>query len=139
MISAKLKINIKKRVASSEISLIINEKFNITSLCSKKLSSYKILNKNEFPFCEEGISLVLSFSKPVKNFSFFIEYTLNTSKIGTWGVNKITRNYTELGLYAPWYPYIPNEEVVYDLKISTKNDYQVTSIGQMKMENGKYY
>jgi len=137
MISAKLKVKMKRKAASSIVNFIINKKLNVTSLSCSNLNSYKILSKNKFPFCEEGNTLNLNFLKPITNISFDIEYILNTSKIGTWGVNKITYQYTELGLYTPWYPYIPNKNVVYNLEILTKNNYQVTSIGQMKMKNGK--
>ncbi len=137
-LSANLTISVESNTKVDEFTFIINKNFEIESINCEKLKNFEIRKQCSFPFAEEGNELILNLLNNTNNLIFSIQYSLSTSKIGSWGVNKITNNYTELGLYTPWYPYIPNQLVLYDLKILMKNDYQLTSLGSIFVKKGKY-
>lgn len=137
-LSAKLTIDVEFNKNINEVTFIINKGFDIEFIQCDKMKNFEIRNHCSFPFAEEGHELVIKLFNKTSKLTVDVNYSLNTSKIGSWGVNRITYNYTELGLYTPWYPYIPNKLVSYDLKLLMKNDYQLTSLGNLFIEKGKY-
>jgi hypothetical protein len=137
-LTAKLNIKFFLSKKTNSVKFLINKKCNISSVLVEDLSSYEVIKQNDFPFCEEGNFLILKFVKPKKILNVSIMYSLTTSKIGTWGVNKITNSYTELGLYTPWYPFIPNVDVTYKIKVLGKNSYKIASIGTIEHAKGNY-
>lgn len=137
-LSANLTIDVSLSSAFDELLLIINKRFNIKSIDCSNLDSYIVKKTCDFPFIEEGNELRIKLINKTKKISFSIKYDLTTSKIGSWGVNQISFDYTELGLYTPWYPFVPNQLVTYNLEVLMRNKYQLTSLSNITFNKGRY-
>jgi hypothetical protein len=133
-LSGSLQISVSTNQEKQEHKFIIQKSISIKGLECAGLIKYKTLQGNNNPFMEDAKTIVLYFDKPVKEFSFILFYNLKFAINGKWETNRITRDWTELGIYAPWYPYFNNAKVTYELTINIVGDYELISIGDLKKE-----
>lgn len=65
-----------------------------------------------------------------------VAYSGQIGRVTEWEINRITREWVELGLYSPWFPLVPDgQDVVhldYDLEVTLEGDYHV--VGAQRIE-----
>ncbi len=69
-----------------------------------------------------------------------LAYAGQVGRVTEWQINRITREWVELGLYSPWFPLVPDgPDVVrleYDLEVTVAGDYHV--VGAQRIEGSRW-
>ncbi len=136
-LSSNLIIKVSSAKKAFKHKFILQKSVVINSLDAKDLKEYRLLAGNNNPFMEDAKTVELVFSEQVQDFELNISYCLRFKINGKWETNRITPNWTELGLYSPWYPYFDKALVTYRLTIDIIDNYELISIGALS-KNKKY-
>jgi len=55
-----------------------------------------------------------------------------------WGVNQLTEDWIELGLYSAWFPLFPAGDFGFDIRIDLPEDYRVSGAGTLSRQDSQW-
>lgn len=89
------------------------------------------------PFITEGNTLTVRFGEPAaattrRRLTFV--YGGCPGVMTNWQTNRVTAEWVELGLYAPWFPYQPDEQFTYEVAVTAEGGYAV--LGSVPVAHG---
>jgi len=120
---------------ASTLEFWLHRDLKITELCGANIDSYVCENGEvTMPWMTEAVALKIKLKHPVSQddqVSFSINYSGCLGIITEWETNRLTPEWVELGLYAPWFP-LPtgNALFTYELVISVSPaSYDLVSSG----------
>ncbi|MEJ2636551.1 MAG: hypothetical protein P8184_14815, partial [Calditrichia bacterium] len=95
-----------------------------------------------FPFVPEAGTLTLHFSKPFRKGEIVLLHFRYAGKIGIlskWKNNRVTADWIELGLYAPWFPFMPQmTDITYRIKLHTAPGDRIFGPGRISDAEGNW-
>lgn len=94
------------------------------------------------PFAPEarGIDLTMGDSSENAVHTVTFKYHGRLGITSAWEVNRISPNWTELGLYTPWYPLsAPMQNAVFSVELHLPPQYALLSTGQTVEKNGCWF
>ena len=147
-----LKLDVKKQLLDANVDLtyyvekdqadsltfLLHRNFSIETLTCNNLVKYtfNIEDTSRFPFTPEAGMLTIYLSKPLQKgeaLKINLQYAGKIGIVSQWGVNRITEEWIELGMYTPWFPYQPEiENLTYQVDVAINPEYQVIGMGKTK-------
>ncbi|WP_234122679.1 M1 family aminopeptidase [Clostridium hydrogenum] len=143
--TANLKINPKKHFISADISLdyyfkdndineitfYIYKDIKVENITSPDIKKYEVstIVSDWSPFILESKSIKITLKRPFncnEKINLKFQYSGNIEILNSSNVNRISEEWTELGLYSPWFPLTQNmEPALFNVIIDISNNYTV--------------
>lgn len=117
-----------KEDAIKELFLYIHKDITMESIVCDELASYEVGKElaEWSPFIAESKRITIRFNKPLlKGEKVDIKFNYNgyINKVGEAGINRITNDWIELGIYSAWFPLTEGfEKAWFNVKISLEDD-----------------
>lgn len=112
----------------------------LDSVTGEYVRGYEFGGKSDFPFAPEGGALGVDLAESEgreQEIQFRYHGQLG---ILAWGVNRITPEWSELGLYTPWFPLpTPSRDGTFAVKLRLPPGFQLVSSGKVRQEEGFSY
>lgn len=131
-ISLTTKLNYHCRFVNlNEIKLYLHKDLNVEYITCNKPITYEVdkLISNWCPFIVESKAIKISFNENIsenESVDFIFKYSGYLDITSPSGVNRLTSNWIELGLYTPWFPLTANfEPSLFNVCINIENGYNV--------------
>lgn len=127
---AKLIYNCKTKELK-ELNLYIHKDIEVEYInCDKEISYQISKNVSDWcPFILESKSIKIAFKKNLnldEKINIEFKYKGYLDIINPYGVNRLTKEWIELGIYTPWFPLIDTLEVLkFNVKIDIDSGYEV--------------
>jgi len=126
----------KERVDS--LTFYLHRNLSIETLTCKNLVEYTFNTEEPcaFPFTPEAGTLTIYLSKPLQKseaLQINLQYVGKIGVVTQWEINRITKEWIELGMYTPWFPYQPAiENFTYLVDVKIDPEYQIIGMGKTK-------
>lgn len=153
-----LKLDVKKQLLDSNVDLtyyaeqdqvdsltfLLHRNFSIQTLTSNNLAKYTFntTEPSSFPFTPEAGTLTIYLSKPLQKgeaLRINLQYAGKIGIVTQWGINRITEDWIEIGMYAPWFPYRPEiENLTYQVDVKIDPEYQVIGMGKIRKKDDRW-
>lgn len=93
---------------------------------------------SDIRYMPDATRYALIIDQPEENtVNLHLNYSGRITEWNQWSASVIGRDWTEMGLYFPWYPYNPAfNPITYDVKVNHDPEYQTFMIGNEKKEEG---
>jgi hypothetical protein len=120
----------------------LHQNLRVESLTGPNIQDFAFgaVDLSLYPFTPEARILNVRLKKPlVTGGQLHIEmaYSGQIGIVGDWETNRITEEWVELGLYAPWFPYHPDlSGIGFDITLKIDDAYQVVSNGHTVKQAG---
>ena len=153
--SAKLRVDVKHQHIDSEVNLeycnkdrsralkfYVHENLEIEDIQCQGLKSYKVGEKVEdwCPFILESKLVELFFDDSIMNTEVLqlkFKYHGHINVVSKYGMNRLTPEWIELGLYTPWFPLHESmDKALFSIEIDITEGYEVINAVKQK---GKYF
>lgn len=97
--------------------------------------------QSPFQFAPEAAALTVRFTEPVpaaevRCIKFC--YAGRPGITSQWQVNRLTPEWVELGLYTPWFPFLPEEEFSSRVTVRIDADYGLVGLGVCERRDGSW-
>lgn len=135
---------IHPQATADSIVFLLYKYFAIQSLEGENIRDYHFdtTSASPFPFTPKAGRLVLRLKKPMaqdERINFSIKYAGNIEPDSDWKINRITEDWVELGMYAPWFPFNPElKDLAFEVGVKTAGDYKVVGNGSVYNKNGSW-
>lgn len=113
-----------------ELHFYIYKDLQVESVICDRKFTYEISNQiaNWNPFVLESKLIKINLAEPIHEgfmrISFQYKGFLNI--VSEYGVNRLSKNWIELGLYTPWFPLAENlDEALFNVKLEIDDEYEV--------------
>lgn len=120
---------------SSTIQFYLHKQMEIASLSGPDVASFRFDKEtpSSIPYFPMGRLLEIELKQPLKAgqaTQINIEYDGYLTQWPEWSPNIITKEWTEIGLYLPWYPYNPaHGDFLFDMAVTAPAGYTIASFG----------
>lgn len=127
-----------------EIVFYIHKDINIEEIICNEMDTFDVSEGIEewSPFVLESKKIKLVLKKPLlKDDKLNIKFKYNgyINTVTKYGINRITEDWIELGVYTPWYPLTKRmEESLFKVEISIDSEYIILSSGSVEKHNNKW-
>jgi len=121
-----------------DVVFYLHKQFSIKEVNGRLVSGFHFDREGKSPasYFPEGRSVKIQFSRPLRkeeSTTLHFVYEGVITEWPSWSANVITKDWVEIGLYLPWFPY--NEEYgdfTFKVKVKIDPQFQVCSYGQAK-------
>ena len=145
-----LKIDIEKQLLESDTRLsylcrlpstedlyfYIHKDMEVEEIISDRKVSYEVGSKiaEWSPFVLESKQLKLTFDEPIlkdERVDIRFKYKGQIDTVTKYEVNRLTKEWIELGIYTPWFPLHESmEQVLFDVRVYVDSEYKVINAKQ---------
>lgn len=135
-VTGKLLIN-KSKDSLNQLSFYLHKEMDIKSFTINQKSDFKRdTSKSDNRFMPQASKLYLKKESPVaegENIEIDFSYSGKLTALPEYFANIISPEWTEIGLYYPWFPYNPElKPFTYRLAVETDPSYKVFSLGKIE-------
>ncbi|HBK86725.1 MAG TPA: hypothetical protein DDZ53_11920 [Firmicutes bacterium] len=131
-LQAVAKLIISPKVRTEALTFLLHRDLTISQLQAPMLSTWQSAGKSTFPFTAEAINWELKFAPalmPDTTYELIFHYSGQLLGM-PWGVNRLTPEWIELGLYLPWFPWNPDGGLLtYEVNVQIDPKYSVVGAG----------
>lgn len=127
---------------TDSLTFLLHRSLSVKALTCNNLVKYTFNRKtpSPFPFTPEAGLLIVYLSKPLQKgeaIRINLQYVGKIGIVTQWGINRITEDWIELGMYTPWFPYWPEiKNLTYQVDVKIDPEYQVIGMGRItKMDD----
>ena len=124
---------------TGHFTFLLHRGLELESVIGEDVSHWEYLDESSGSFSPEARQIRVdleSLRGAGEAIRLSVAYSGQIGCIMEWEVNRITREWVELGLYSPWFPLVPDGQNVvhleYDLEVTVEGDYQV--VGAQRIE-----
>lgn len=131
-------------VPCDSLVFLLHRNLQIESLECPDLHHYAFRTEgpSPFPFIPKAGTLTLLLTKPLERGQALEIRMRYGGKLGIatpWGTNRVTDEWTELGMYAPWFPFQPEmKKLTYRIDLSIDDGYSVFGPGKIRKTRGRW-
>ncbi|MGL5716060.1 MAG: M1 family aminopeptidase [Paraclostridium sp.] len=124
---------ISKREGLKELLLYIHKNMEFEYISCDKKIDYEIISdiSNKCSFILESKLIKIQFKESLnfgENINLIFKYKGFVDIVNPYGINRITNEWVELGLYTPWFPLVDTlEPSLFNVKIMMDKDYEVVN------------
>ena len=117
------------------IQFYLHKQMEITTLTGPAIASYSFDKEtpSPIPYFPMGRLLEIQLKQPLKagqSVQFNIEYDGYITQWPDWSPNIVAKEWTEIGLYLPWFPYNPQHgDFRFDMAVTAPPGYTVAGFG----------
>lgn len=115
----------------NELKFYIHKDIDIDDIICDRTINYEVGEEMEewSPFILESKLIKLSFDVPIlvnESVNIDFNYKGHINIVTQYGVNRLTKDWIELGLYTPWFPLCEKfEEAIFNVNIQMSDEYKV--------------
>lgn len=127
---------------TDSVAFLLHRNLVIESLTGDRIKSfsYREPKPSEYPFTPEARVVSLQLETPLmagEHAQIAMKYAGSIGIVGEWETNRITEEWIELGMYAPWFPYHPGtDEIDFSVALSIEQPYRVIANGRTTGKDG---
>jgi len=127
-----------KEFATNELKLYIYKDITIDKICSDREMIYQVDEEvtDWCPFILESKLIKITFGKAIaigENININFQYKGHISLLTKYGINRISMDWVELGLYSPWFPIVESlEAALFNVNIKIDKDYEVVNSKKLR-------
>ena len=126
-----------------EVELLLHRGLIVEDIKGPWLGDYTVMEGNRlFPFAPEARTLKIRLKKEkpkTDKIRLRVRYHGRIGIVSEWEVNRISAEFVELGLYAPWFPFHPGmRPFTFDIRVKVPSDYRVFGNGQASGGAGSF-
>ena len=120
----------------SHAEFFLHNQLVVAKVMGQKLAGYRFDqdSPSSIPYLPECGVITLEFSEPLEKgerIELEFEYRGKITKWPEWSANIISDEWTELGLYFPWFPYHPDDgDLTFSLDVECDPVYRMCSYGE---------
>lgn len=122
-----------------DIEFLLHRDFSVDYLNCDRMVGYAFLPEpTAFPFAPEAGTLIVRLREPAPGgpIRVRISYHGSLGIVQPWEVNRISSDWVELGLYSPWFPYLPGTRFTYCVNVSAEPHLQIVGACRAVQQNG---
>ncbi len=129
-------------VLDKPLTFYLHRQFQIDSITGDNLSGWQFNTTETVPvrWLPSAGVLSITWEKTPSNdqpITLTFAYQGRITEISEWSANVIGVDWTEIGLYLPWYPSNPDLGVfTFDVAVDCDPDYEITSYGRVPQHEG---
>ena len=124
---------------------LLHRQLGITALVGPEVAGYQIdtLTPSSIPWIPNAARITVSFERPLdedQRTEFSVEYGGVLDTWSQWSANVIGEDWTELGLYFPWFPYFGEEygPFTYEVVAEVPDRFVVQGLGEAERIDGSW-
>lgn len=136
-LKAEVKLVYSVQVETNYLEFILHRDFLMDDIKASQLVSYRTVGPTAYPFAAEALIWRLEFAEPLaagteRALEFRYGGHLKEPIWQPYGVNRLTAEWVELGMYGPWFPWNPQGGgFTYGVVLSIDPSYAVAATGQV--------
>lgn len=130
------------RQETDHLEFILHRDQQVKEIQGKQVGEYSCTGASDFPFVKDAVVWrinlrdVVPAGQPLELAFDYAGYLLEPVP---WEVNRLTPEWVELGLYAPWFPWDPHSGAfTYQVDLEINPEYQVVGTGRLSGGKGKW-
>jgi hypothetical protein len=132
-------LNIPPDNTSDTLYFYLHRQLQIGSLTvNGKKTNFISHDTSDIRYMPDATRYALIIDQPEEKIvSLHLNYSGRITEWNQWSASVIGRDWTEMGLYFPWYPYNPAfNPITYEVKVEHEPEYQTFMIGKEIKEDG---
>lgn len=144
-ISSEVKLSyLNSNETTDSIAFLLHKNFVILSLSGENIADFSFDTTSDppFPFTPEAGRLTIKLKNPVRKnekVDMMLKYSGTIGIVSRWQTNRIERDWVELGLYTPWFPFDPDmNEFSYSMNLSLPEGFKAKVNGHTEFNDGVY-
>jgi len=145
-LSAELALTMHPQTAVKELLFLLHRNLEVTGLTAPGVLSYQRCDGLlAFPFTPEATTWQVRLSAPLiagQEVRLLWSYRghLPQPLCQPWEVNRLTPDWVELGLYAPWFPWNPNDgPLTFELDVRIPETYGMVGMGLSEQVSANHW
>ncbi len=138
-INAEVNLTMRPKTAANELLFLLHRDLEVSALTAPGMLSFqRVDGLLAFPFTPEATTWQVRFSEPLlagQEITLLWRYQghLPQPLCQPWEVNRLTPDWVELGLYAPWFPWNPNDGMLtFELDVRIPEAYGMAGMGAVE-------
>ena len=122
---------------TKQLEFILHKGLKVHGIKAAGLSSFTSIGPTSFPFTPEAITWRLEFANTLQpdtkvTIAFHYRGDPPEPMYSSWEVNRLTKEWVEIGMYGPWFPWNPRGgSFSYEIELLMNPQYIVAATGQV--------
>ncbi len=143
-VAARVRILFKAQEMTDKLTVLLHQDLKVKSISGALLQEYIHQGNAGYQFAGEADAWELVFKEmlqPGQETELTFDYSGRLPHLifDEWDVNRLTPEWTELGLYTPWFPWDPHGGLfTYQVDLEINPEYRVTGTGKVAGSDGKW-
>lgn len=137
-LKAEAQLTFRPQANTQSLAFLLHRDLAMHDVSAPNLTAWISSGPSSFPFTPEAVAWQLHFAQPLlaeQTYEIFFRYEGKLREV-CWGINRLTTAWTELGLYAPWFPWQPSHDpFTYTVDIAMPPAYQVVGTGSVEQKD----
>lgn len=134
-LEAKVRLLYRSTAKSETASFLLHRNLQMEQLTGSELVSYEKREGCDFPFTPEADTWQLRWARPLQpdqTCELQWHYRGALTQPLPWGVNRLSPNWAEIGLYMPWFPWNPHGGLfTYQVEVGLPPRYSLVGTGEV--------
>lgn len=121
---------------TDRVQFLLHRDLSISRIEGKGISGFSVEPDCAFPFTPEASTITVNLDHTARvgeTLDMIVDYSGTQVRVPeAWGVNCVTPEWVELGMYGPWFPWQPSDQegFTYSVRVAAPPGYSVTGLGE---------